>query len=141
MQNAQKVNSPHLSDVSPVPGDSDNKSMDGYEDSYGDSRPRVVVNRSGDLKTPDSEVADDKSEQNDDANKSMVIHEEEEEVVDIDLADPEVEKAAVLIQGGFKGFKARKKQQQQQKEEEDKQQEIKSVEPVQVVYKSMNDSL
>lgn len=35
----------------------------------------------------------------------------EEEVVDIDLTDPEVKKAAVFIQAGFKGFKAKKKQQ------------------------------
>lgn len=32
---------------------------------------------------------------------------EEEEEVDIDLNDPDVEKAAVKIQAGFKGFKAR----------------------------------
>ncbi|CAL1537237.1 unnamed protein product [Lymnaea stagnalis] len=30
------------------------------------------------------------------------------EIVDIDLTDPEVEKAAMFIQSGFKGFKARK---------------------------------
>ena len=31
-----------------------------------------------------------------------------EEEVDIDLGDPEVQKAAVFIQSGFKGFKQRK---------------------------------
>lgn len=32
---------------------------------------------------------------------------DQEEEVDIDLNDPDVEKAAVKIQAGFKGFKAR----------------------------------
>jgi len=31
-----------------------------------------------------------------------------EEQIDIDLADPEVQKAAVFIQSGFKGFRQRK---------------------------------
>jgi len=36
---------------------------------------------------------------------SAAVNEEE---VDIDLGDPEVQKAAVFIQSGFKGFKQRK---------------------------------
>jgi len=39
----------------------------------------------------------------------------DEEVVDIDLADPDVHKAAVFIQSGFKGFKQRKISQGQAK--------------------------
>ena len=34
--------------------------------------------------------------------------EPKEEVIDIDLNDPEVEKAAIKIQAGFKGYQARK---------------------------------
>ncbi|KAF5404950.1 hypothetical protein PHET_01634 [Paragonimus heterotremus] len=34
---------------------------------------------------------------------------EEDEVIDIDLKDPEVEKAALKIQAHFKGFKCNKK--------------------------------
>ncbi|XP_050417284.1 retinitis pigmentosa 1-like 1 protein isoform X3 [Patella vulgata] len=43
----------------------------------------------------------------------------EEEEVDIDLNDPEVEKAAVKIQAGFKGFKARKEVQDTQSKTEE----------------------
>lgn len=40
---------------------------------------------------------------------SPVAEQESEEVIDIDLNDPEVEKAALKIQAGFKGFRKAKK--------------------------------
>ena len=43
---------------------------------------------------------------------------QEEEEIDIDLTDPEVEKAAVKIQASFKGFKARKTLQSGQEPEQ-----------------------
>lgn len=48
---------------------------------------------------------------------------EEPEVVDIDLEDPDVEKAAIKIQAGFKGFKARKEIQDQAQGEQPPQEE------------------
>ena len=43
----------------------------------------------------------------------------EKEEIDIDLTDPEVEKAAVKIQASFKGFKARKEVQEIKEEKAD----------------------
>ncbi|XP_071173438.1 triadin-like isoform X3 [Mytilus edulis] len=49
--------------------------------------------------------------------------EEEEEEVDIDLNDPDVEKAAIKIQAGFKGFQTRKEMQSKKSETEVKTEE------------------
>ncbi|XP_071095775.1 enolase-phosphatase E1-like isoform X6 [Haliotis cracherodii] len=49
--------------------------------------------------------------------------EEEEEEVDIDLNDPDVEKAAIKIQAGFKGFKARKEVQEVKSKDSEQPQE------------------
>ncbi|KAJ8315978.1 hypothetical protein KUTeg_005992 [Tegillarca granosa] len=48
-------------------------------------------------------------------SSEQVSKPDEEEEVDIDLNDPEVEKAAVKIQAGFKGFQARKEIKKQQR--------------------------
>ncbi|XP_076112229.1 uncharacterized protein LOC143080326 isoform X4 [Mytilus galloprovincialis] len=48
---------------------------------------------------------------------------EEEEEVDIDLNDPDVEKAAIKIQAGFKGFQTRKEMQSKKSETEVKTEE------------------
>lgn len=55
----------------------------------------------------------------------------EEEEIDIDLNDPEVEKAAIKIQAGFQGFKARKEIQSrkdQLKSQDDDQWEVIAME-------------
>ena len=44
---------------------------------------------------------------------------DEEDEIDIDLDDPDVEKAATKIQAGFKGHKARKEVKEKQKLKED----------------------
>ncbi|XP_060585653.1 cilia- and flagella-associated protein 251-like isoform X6 [Ruditapes philippinarum] len=54
------------------------------------------------------EKVDDKKEEEEDAQESEKKEETEEETVDIDLNDPETEKAALKIQAGFKGFQTRK---------------------------------
>lgn len=62
------------------------------------------------------EKTEEKSEETQDAEKT------EGEEVDIDLDDPEVAKAAIKIQAGFKGFKTR--QEIKQKTEEEKNDDV-----------------
>ncbi|XP_052060993.1 abnormal spindle-like microcephaly-associated protein homolog isoform X2 [Mytilus californianus] len=62
--------------------------------------------------------------------KQMIVEKDptqpkgEEEEVDIDLTDPDVEQAAIKIQAGFKGFKARKEVQTKEKQPESKEEEV-----------------
>ena len=46
-----------------------------------------------------------------------VVQQPQEEVIDIDLNDPEVEKAAVKIQASFKGYHTRKEMQEHKEHE------------------------
>jgi Holliday junction resolvasome RuvABC DNA-binding subunit len=54
----------------------------------------------------------------------------DESVIDIDLEDPEVEKAATLIQAGFKGVQARKQVAEMKVEKEKKTEEKLLTEPL-----------
>ena len=46
-----------------------------------------------------------------------VVQQPQEEVIDIDLNDPEVEKAALKIQASFKGYHTRKEMQEHKEHE------------------------
>ncbi|XP_052060997.1 glutamic acid-rich protein-like isoform X6 [Mytilus californianus] len=65
--------------------------------------------------------------------------EEEEEEVDIDLNDPDVEKAAIKIQAGFKGFQTRKEMQSKKSETEVKTEEKKEEKQEEEVDIDLND--
>ena len=62
------------------------------------------------LKDPDAEKGSDKEkdQHEEDKDRKEENEKDKEEVIDIDLADPDVEAAATKIQAGFKGHKTRK---------------------------------
>lgn len=77
--------------------------------------------------------------------KQMIVEKDptqpkgEEEEVDIDLTDPDVEQAAIKIQAGFKGFKARKEVQTKKSESEVKTEEKKEEKQEEEVDIDLND--
>ena len=58
-----------------------------------------------------------KQEGHPDQTADEVVQQPQEEVIDIDLNDPEVEKAAVKIQASFKGYHTRKEMQEHKEHE------------------------
>ena len=71
------------------------------------------------------EVVEMKQKKEDETDKPITsASPNDDEIVDIDLEDPEVEKAASRIQAGFKGHKARKEVQELKKAKESEKDEV-----------------
>ncbi|XP_046543955.1 triadin-like isoform X2 [Haliotis rubra] len=84
---------------------------------------RGYMDRQKVLESKDPEEFERRQEAANERLASQEVKAEEEEEVDIDLNDPDVEKAAIKIQAGFKGFKARKEVQEVKPKDSEQPQE------------------
>ncbi|XP_046353041.1 FK506-binding protein 5-like isoform X6 [Haliotis rufescens] len=84
---------------------------------------RGYIDRQKVLETKDPEAFEKRQQELKERLAAEEKKAEEEEEVDIDLNDPDVEKAAIKIQAGFKGFKARKEVQEVKSKDSEQPQE------------------